>query len=71
MFTLYPLSCNATLNISQSKQLSTTTTDLEDDEVEHKFVNKLELIISLNFEVYYHHPIYHYNRLNINNIDIR
>lgn len=54
MFTLYPLSCNATLNISQSKQLSTTTTDLEDDEVEHEFVNKLELIISLNFEVYYH-----------------
>lgn len=70
MFTLYPLSCNATLNISQSKQLSTTTTDLEDDEVEHEVVNKLELIISLNFEVYYH-PIYHYNRLNINNIDIR
>lgn len=70
MFTLYPLSCNATLNISQSRQLSTTTTDLEDDEVEHEFVNKLELIISLNFEVYYH-PIYYYNRLNINNIDIR
>jgi hypothetical protein len=70
VFTLYPLSCNATLNISQSRQLSTTTTDLEDDEVEHEFVNKLELIILLNFEVFYH-PLYHYNSLNINNIDIR